>query len=833
MAPDSRPHLASLLQDFLRYGDETAVVYREGLRSTRISYADLALMAGRFAAELERRRIVKGDRVLIWGENGGHWIAAFFGCLVRGVLAVPLDATSSAAFIGRVATEVAPKLCAGSAAHISMLPAGLPILEFEEFASQIPVEPDYSVVDGLNESDPFQIVFTSGTTGDPKGVVHTHRNVLASLGPIEREIGKYRKYERVFHPLRFLHTLPLSHVFGQFMGIWIPSLLAAEVHFESRMAPGGLIEEIAEARMSVAAVVPRVLDILRSHLRTRMPELDARIAASEGSQVWTRWWKFRDVHRLFGLKFWAFVCGGATLPPDLEHFWNALGFAVVQGYGMTETAALVSLNHPFHQARGSIGKVLPGREVQLRDDGEILVRGETVSTAVWEGGQLRTRDAEWLETGDLGSLDEAGNLRYRGRKKDVIVTASGLNIYPEDLEAALQRQPEVKYCTVIEVAGRSGPEPLAVVILRTAGDPADVVRTANLELADYQKIRRWHVWPEPDFPRTSTGKILRREVARVMSPAGVGSIATAGTLGGILQNITGEDVSARADSEDLHIDSLGRVELQSSLESSFGVQIDEGEWQRVRTIGDVRALLQPATLARDTKDEGHVYHLWPWSWASQMIRTVFIESIMRLLVWLLAAPRVESALREDSAMLIVCNHVTAYDVPLILYALPRRMRTRVAVAMGGEVLRDMHRGRNLGHWFVNFVAPAGYWLVTALFNAFPLPQKTGFRESFAHAGRAMDAGFHVLVFPEGRRSPDGEIHAFQTGSGLLWKYLHVSALPVYLGGLGELKREGGWFRSGRIVVRVGAPIMIEPGVDAVTATRILQEAVEKLRDVLQ
>jgi 1-acyl-sn-glycerol-3-phosphate acyltransferase len=208
---------------------------------------------------------------------------------------------------------------------------------------------------------------------------------------------------------------------------------------------------------------------------------------------------------------------------------------------------------------------------------------------------------------------------------------------------------------------------------------------------------------------------------------------------------------------------------------------------------------------------------------------------MRPLVWLLAAPRMESALRESprERLLIVSNHVTAYDVPLILQALPGGMRTRVAVAMAGELLRDMRRGRNMGHWFLTLFAPAAYWLVTGLFNVFPLPQKSGFRESFAHAGRAMDAGFHVLVFPEGRRSPDENIHAFQTGSGLLWKDLHVSALPVYLGGLGELKKQRRWFRSGRIVVRVGAPIALEPGMDAASATRLLQQAVERLRHGLQ
>jgi long-chain acyl-CoA synthetase len=392
-----RNHLGSFVEDFLRYGDQVAVVERRGLRRHSSSYGEVAGLSGRFAAELERRGIRKGDRVLIWGANGAEWIAAFFGCVLRGVLAVPLDAAGSADFAGRVRNEVTPKLIVGD----RLLDPGLPWIPFEQFDHDLPSTPDFRPVDGLCENDPLQIVFTSGTTAEPKGIVHTHRNVLASLRPIEQEMQKYLKYERIFHPIRFLHTLPLSHVFGQFMGIWIPGLLAAEVHFESRLLAENLITNIKSERISVVAAVPRVLELLKSHLLSRIPNLQRRLETSEGHSIWRRWWTFRDVHRAFGLKFWAFVCGGATLPQEVERFWNTLGFAVIQGYGMTETAALVSLNHPFRAARGSIGKVLPGREVRLGDDGEILVRGETVAQATWQGGVPSQRPSEWLATGDL------------------------------------------------------------------------------------------------------------------------------------------------------------------------------------------------------------------------------------------------------------------------------------------------------------------------------------------------------------------------------------------------------------------------------------------------
>ena len=175
--------------------------------------------------------------------------------------------------------------------------------------------------------------------------------------------------------------------------------------------------------------------------------------------------------------------------------------------------------------------------------------------------------------------------------------------------------------------------------------------------------------------------------------------------------------------------------------------------------------------------------------------------------------------------MIVANHVTIYDVPILLYGLGGRMRRRVAVAMAGEMLLDWRHARGQGNWFLNLVAPAGYYLVTALFNVFPLPQSGDFRASFAHAARAMDRGFHVLVFPEGRRTPDGQMHAFQRGSGLLWKELQCDALPVYMSGL---RGETGWFRSGRIRTHVGEVIALPLEADAQAATVLLEELVKDL-----
>ncbi len=338
------------------------------------------------------------------------------------------------------------------------------MMELRGIAQRLPAEPLFAVSDAVNRETPFQIVFTSGTTAEPRGVVHTHRNVLVSLQSIENEIDRYLKYERVFHPLRFLHSIPLSHVFGQFMGLWCPALLAAEVHFAEQPEPARMTELVRRERISVLIAVPRMLHLLRAHLLTRFPTLAAELDASAGLSIWRRWWVFRRVHSALGWKFWAVISGGATLPADLEAFWSRLGFVLIQGYGMTETAALVTLNHPFHIARGTIGRPLPGREVKITDDGEILVRGEMLSGATWQGGRMHAREGEWLATGDLAEKNAAGDLKFLGRKGDVIVTGAGMNIHPGDLEAALAAQAGVRGAVVVACEMAGGAEPVAVVL---------------------------------------------------------------------------------------------------------------------------------------------------------------------------------------------------------------------------------------------------------------------------------------------------------------------------------------------------------------------------------
>ena len=622
-----RETLLSYLPEFLDRGEDTALMGRAGLRTDYWSYRRVAETAFQVARELGARGLGLGDRLVLWEDNSPAWVATFLGCLMRGVVVVPLDVQSSPEFVAGIERQTRPKLVLGGGSGASLEGLKSPtdsVAGFCRSAAAQAATPDWSYAGKVTGDHLAQIVFTSGTTAAPKGIRLTHRNLLANLTPLEREIRKYARWAAPVHPLRFLSLLPLSHVFGQMMGIFVPPLLGGQALFLNTLNPSEIISAIRRERISMLATVPRVLELLRDKIerdeaarnpRRPLAELFDR---SAGRHWLRRWWTFRHVRRRFGWKFWAFLSGGATLDSGTEEFWKRLGYAVMQGYGMTEAAAVISLVHPFRPGRGSIGKPMPGQEIKLDEGGEILVRGRNVSPGYWGAEDASLTDDEgWLRTGDLGQRDEKGNLYFRGRRKEVIVTSAGLNVYPADIEASLNQQPEIGACAVVGVEGAQGPEPVAVLIPRSPeADPSAAVQRANQGLSPYQQIRRWVVWPERDFPRTATQKVRKRDLVRFAirqgrKPAGQVGDNPEGLRGEILaiaESITGtapqrRDRQANLTS-DLKLDSLARVALITRLEDRFRMDLDESRVTEALTLGDLEELLRrPDGLPEEGQSE--------------------------------------------------------------------------------------------------------------------------------------------------------------------------------------------------------------------------------------
>ncbi len=836
-----RQTVTSYLDDFAARGSEIAYAHRRGYRTVRWSYGEVASTARRFARELETRGVAKGEKVLIWGDNSAEWVVAFLGSLLRGAVVVPMDRIASPDFALRVASQVSPRLCVCAREQEKQFPRGTAILLLDELRQSLAHLPDSPYPGEARRDDPIEIVFTSGTTADPKGVVLTHRNVLANLEPLELEISKYLKYERLFHPLRFLNLLPLSHVFGQFLGIFIPQLLGATVLFHDTLNPSEIVRSIRRERVSVLVAVPRLLETLREKVRRdfesagRLEWFERQLAASQGEHFVRRWWRFRRIHSQFGWKFWAFISGGAALDSATELFWTKLSFVVIQGYGLTETTSLVSVNHPFRLGRGSIGKVLPGHEMKLDASGEILVRGENVAAAYTKGGEtIPVLEQEgWFHTGDMGELDEQGNLYFKGRKKSVIVTPEGMNIYPEDLEAALRQQPEVRDCVVIGLGRDQNAEPCAVLIVH--GDAETAVRRANQSLAEFQQIRRWHVWPDEDFPRTSTQKPrLNLIEAFVRSQAGNASPHSSphsGSLVDLLERITSRRCPGISEStnlnEELNLTSIERVELLSALEDRYQTDLNESKFTGATTVGDLEKMLRQPIVRRSD----YQYPRWPRNLIFTALRLAVYYLVSFPATLLMAWPRVrgrENLRGVSGPLLIVSNHITQVDVGFILAAVPARIRHRLAVAMLGEMLEGMRNPPRDLPPRKRFVEQMSYYLVVTLFNVFPLPQQTGFRESFAFAGESADNGYSILVFPEGRRTQDGKLSPFRSGIGMLARSLNLPVVTIRIDGLFELKRMGKKFAPGAVTVTVGAPMRIDPSRDPESITRDLEKEMQSL-----
>jgi long-chain acyl-CoA synthetase len=775
---------------------------------------------------------------MLWGPNCAEWLAAFWGTLLRGAVVIPMDRTAAPEFAARVYQQVGAKLLVSSRDLILAQAAGA--FHFEDFNSLPP--PRSPATAASAREDAVQIVFTSGTTGEPKGVVITHGNILANLEPIEREIQKYLRYERIFHPLRFLNLLPLSHVFGQFMGIFVPPLIGATVLFLESIKPSEIVSTVKNERVSVLITVPRLLgsirEMLEAELRARIgePTLRAELEKAAREHFGWRWWRFRRIHSRFGWKFWAIISGGATLDDDDEEFWRRLGFAVIQGYGLTETTSLVSLNHPFKLGHGSIGKALPGREIKLDDSGEILVRGDSIAKSYWVNGQpVSAREGEWFRTGDLGALDEAGNLYFKGRKKNVIVTGEGMNVYPEDLEAALRAQPGIKDCMVIGVERGGNAEPCAVMVLRDGADNASqAVAGANSTLGAHQQIRRWVVWPDSDFPRTSTQKprqdliIAYAQAQQTSSDNGrIPRTAVEAAIAGLGRNIAGRN--AKLD-EDLNLSSIDRVDLLTALEQRHQVELDESQFAEAATVGDVERILREARVT--PRESRHYFPRWAQLAPMRWIRVL----VYYLFTWpatlLMAKPTVIGRERLRNAkgpLLFISNHVTYIDPGLLMFAMPARYRHRLAIAMQGEMLTAMRKPPREMNILQRAIEILSYWLVTALFDVFPLPQRSGFRQSFAFAGESVDRGYSVVIFPEGRRTTDGQMAPFRAGIGILAQTLKIPILPMRIDGLFPLKQqERSVARRGEITIVVGEPVELQDGRSEEEIARRLEEIVKGL-----
>ena len=598
------------------FGDRPALYFKPGFRYQTWSYRGLWEGAGRVASFLQNKGIDKGDRVLLWAPNCPQWVLAFFGCIRAGVVVVPLDLKSNPDFVERVSSRTQPKLAFVSSVTPDR-PDGFDVpevlldqieAESREMSEPRPVE--------IAWDDLAEVMFTSGTTGDPKGVMLTHGNLLANLVGTTRHIpGKPSD--------RLLSILPLSHMFEQMGGLLIPLRIGANVTYLTSRQPPVLLKTAGERRPTLLLMVPLALDLL-------MKGIEREVARQGKQKLWERSMAvarrmptpvrrliFKRVRQRFGGALDVIFAGGAAVDADLGAKWERLGITVIQGYGATEAGPVIAAHTIDRPDYRSSGPPLPGVDVKVADDGELLVRGPNVTQGYWEAPD-RTAESfsdGWYKTGDLGLIDRQGFVHVKGRKKDMIVLPSGENVYPEDVEAALAKQPDVEDAAVVGLPKGDRIEVHAVLLMEEPDKAREAVSSANRLLADHQRIRGHTIWPDDDLPRTHTQKVKKNVVLDRLTSAEAPTAErrtsnrtpqeTRGPVEVLVAEIAGLDPAKVGPEmslgEDLEMDSLKRVELLSAIEEGLGVYVDETQVTPSTTVRELEALVDSGSRAPEIR----------------------------------------------------------------------------------------------------------------------------------------------------------------------------------------------------------------------------------------
>ncbi len=833
MLDSNRTDLLAYLQD---YGSNSPrwVGRVDKWRLRRWQQPRVASAAESVAAELAGLDVHPGDHVGIHVTDGPLWLAAFFGILRCGAVAVPIDSSYPA--------EIAAELASGLELRAWVQDRELPVVH-----SDLPTVPlDWQHPEGNSDSssrlpplpqdDPdrlAEVVLTSGTSSDPHSVSVTHSNLRAVLDGFQAEARRYRWAIRAAPTLHIAIDLPLSHLYGQVMGAFLPVILSANVSFVETMPATHLAATLRRHSTWVLATVPHTLAKLGAHLMEvgstvwGASGMEQRLQAAEGMSWHRRWKLFDPVRRGMGRRLIAVVSGGAKLDADTENLWRRLGYLVIQGYGLTEAAPLVTLNHPFRPSAGAVGKPLPGVEIKLGDGGEIHVRGRNVTTS----GDMNSRvdDQGWLHTGDLGELDESGNLRFIGRRSDRVVTPAGVNIDVASVATELRRQPGVMDAVVMESPWGPAGAICAILIMRPGESARNAIQATNANLPDAARLRRWFIWPCADLPRTPTGKPRRGPIIEWLRGQHTASgpvlqaietdTSVASIISGCVSEIGGVEVH-EADSDvplrDL-LDSLQRVELAAFLEESFGLAPGHDLFAGLQTISQlVEILEEPATetdksvramppiaASPATIDAGPAAAEWRHWPSTRAFRWLLREALVR--PSLTCVLRVSSAGLEnldsvEPPFLLACNHVSILDPLVLLQAMPRSLRHRIAPAAMSRHFVDHPSG------------PLHYrWGVLGL-NLFPLVQVGDWRPTLRIAGRLADRGQCPLIYPEGKRSDDGRPGQFHLGVTVLSQELHLPIVPCATAGLHTVMPVGSrWprragLRRPTIAVCFGEPI---------------------------
>ena len=877
--------LLDLFHTFASRGESVAMEWR-AFRTFRFSYADLARLIRATAQWLEGKGVGRGDRVVIWAPNGPWWVVAYFGVLLKGGVVVPVDFASDTprarwigekagakfAFASRykagvelgVETVMIEELegLLGDAHNFFAAELGLPsatvpiqppvppnpavsVLPHTVLAAKIGEPPHGEVGDASHmqiseegggerkESDVAVLIYTSGTTGEPKGVPLTHANLAANLAAVRAHI-------EVRPADVFLSVLPLSHMFEMMGGCLAPLSVGARVAYLRTVKPSAILDAFATGTITVFIAVPRLLAVLKGGIEQTFARLrlgraftwlrhGARHLSSRSRKK-----LFWFIHKKIGPRFRYFVSGGAALDRDTARFWDDLGFTVLEGYGLTECAPVLTANQPEHVRLGTVGRPVEGVTIRIAADGEIEARGPNIFSGYADNPRATAEAFSldgWLKTGDVGTIDTGGYLTIQSRKKDVIVTTAGMNVYPEDVEASLVRVKGVKECTVIGLDRGQGESVHAVLALEKGCEAAHAVAEANKNLDSLQHITDWTVW-EGELPKTTTLKVKKSDVKEIIAKGiarqtSAGGREKADTVKRIIGAVVRRDPAAILDedrlADDLHVTSLDRADVLHRLELEYRRDLPDSVIGPATTVADLARLTQE-------KHAAPALHLRMWTYTPRMIRfraqaqAALIYPLMRF-VGAPVAEGTEQFLSLSGPCILAANHVSYFDQSMIFASLPAARSARIATAARSAFFFE-ETGKTL---FIKAWKRFCFEFCTIVLGAFALHQKQHVQESLAFMGRLLDRGISLLIFPEGERTRDGVLLPFQGGLGRMVQEFRVPVVPVRCKNLDKIFPRGSWrIQRGHAVIVFGDPLYFGPGADPAEIVRRVKESIEAL-----
>ena len=812
-----------------QYGERPAYIWRPGFRAVRFTFAEVGRAARQAAALLEREGVGKGDRVLLWAVNSPYWVAAFFGCQLKGAVAVPLMIQNTPEFAARIAEFTEAKLILKSPIR-QVEVAGVRSIDLEAALAGASGEAVFAPGDPDPE-DPCQILFTSGTTGMPKGVVLKHRNILANVRDIE-PLGIVHEGDHL------MSILPLAHAFEQVASLFTAMNYGLTVTQAASLAGLHIRMNMAEDHPTILITVPEFLKLAMQQIEVKAEEggrgekLAKLFHLAPRLPVFLRRRLARPILERFGGRLHTALAGGAALDPEVGCKWEALGVAAIQGYGATECSPVISTNRPAGHKISSVGPPLPSVEVRIAEDGEILVKGPNVVDGYYrrpEETAERFRDG-WYYTDDIGALDGDGHLHIKGRKKFLIVTPAGENVYPEDVENELNHEPEVKDSAVLAIHPDGRFEIHAVLLPKADAvlNAEAVVERANRRLQPHQRVQGVSVWEGEDFPRTATRKVKKNEVKawlerRATRASGPDLTVPVGAVERAIAQASGLPAerilpTMRLES-DLKMDSLGRVTLVGVIEEELGVVLDEGQLGPDSTVAEIKQMVD----RRQQKEERYEFNerpLRPWA---RLLRTVAQRLFFFPYLRWLGRPEVSGLehLRDlQGPVFFLPNHLSAIDGGVVLEALPARFRSATAIAAATDVFYEHTAIRRYSR------------LAELLFNVYPFDREKQVKSSLQYTGRLMDRGYSIMLFTEGRMSQDGKLQEIRAGAGLVAVEMGAPVVPVALTGTAgvvpvnveKVVRP----RRGKVRILFGEPMRFAPGTPYEEAASQIRRAIAEL-----